>query len=125
MNSLNDTHVDAIHRIYISSSKPTSDRTGLYIIFLLCMLLFILIFYLVYNFISYRRYCSLRKKKKKKKKILSKERTFSSCSNAHEQSIIRSHELPLHSCKSPSIIDQNLSSIPDQYSIRTHLISDL
>ena len=123
MNVFNDTHVDAIHGIYISSAKPTGDRTGLYIIFLLFMLSFILLFYLVYNFISYRRYCSVRKKKKKK--TFSGGRPLPSYSNVHEESIIRSHELPLHSCQSPSSIDQNVSAIIDQCSIKTQLISDL
>lgn len=127
MNAFNDTHVDAIHRIYISSSKPTTDRTGLYIVFLLGMLSFILLFYLIYNFISYRRYCSIRKKKKfdlQSKKTLAGKRPLPSYSNAHEESIIRSPELPLHSCQSPTSIDQNISTINDQCSIQTHLISD-
>ena len=118
MNDLNDTHVDAIHRIYISSSEPTDDRTGLYIVILLCMLVFILLLYLLYNFIAYRRYCSLRNKKKTRTKSRP-------CSNTNEQSIIRSHELPLHSYQSPLSINQNLSPLTDQYSIQTHLVSDL
>jgi hypothetical protein len=69
----NKTYFDQTHRIFISSPKPTTDRTALYIIILLCLLVFILIFYLIYNFISYKRYSSSLKKNKYSDNHLSTE----------------------------------------------------
>lgn len=66
MSESNKTRSQQTHRIFMSLPKSTNDRTRLYIIVLLCFLLFILIFYLVYNFISYKHYLSSRKKKKRK-----------------------------------------------------------
>lgn len=63
MAASNDTSLVQTHRIFISSAKPSTDRTGLYILSLLLSLLLILVFYLLYNFISYRRYSRARKKK--------------------------------------------------------------
>ena len=98
MSESNRTHFDQVHRIFISAAKTTADRTGLYIIVLLCLLLFILIFYLVYNFISYKRYCSIRRKNNLhcySEKSLSNEEKLKKCLHSHEQLILDSHHLPL------------------------------
>jgi hypothetical protein len=63
MTESNGTSLQQTHRIFISSPKPSTDRTGLYILSLLLSLLLILVSYLLYNFISYRRYTRSRKKK--------------------------------------------------------------
>ena len=64
MNNLNITVTNEKHQISILSPKPTGDYTGLYIILLLSTLLFILIFYVVYNLISYECYTLTRKHKR-------------------------------------------------------------
>jgi len=86
----NKTHSDQTHRIFISSPKQTTDRTGLYIIILLCLLVFILIFYLIYNFISFKRYCSSLKKTKYSDNHSSTEIKPKKHLNSHEESIIPS-----------------------------------
>jgi len=90
MSQSNKAHFDQTHRIFISSPKPTTDRTGLYILVLLCFLVFILIFYLFYNFISFKRYSSRKKNKIKNNFFLFSENPLST--DIKLQSQLQSHE---------------------------------
>jgi hypothetical protein len=67
MTESNLTHTHQTHRIFISAPMRAADRTGLYIMFLLFSLFFILASYLIYNFISFKQYSSSLKKNNKKK----------------------------------------------------------
>jgi hypothetical protein len=122
----NTTHVDQTHRIFISSTKPIADRTGLYVIILLSFLLFILIYYLVYNFISFKRYRSSRKKKCAEKH-LSTEPQLNRRSPSYEELIIPSHQIPLETSTSLSIQKSSKQSSPSSlsYPITSQLVSDL
>ena len=114
MSGSNKSHIDHTHRIFVSSSNAKADRTGIYILCLLSFLGFILLYYLCYNFISYRRYLSSLKKKKKKKKPTNdfirldlRPRTSRTLPIQHQI-----HELK----RIPSI---------DSYPLTTRLVSDL
>ncbi len=133
MSESDGTHSDQIHRIFISAPKAIADRTGLYIIILLCFLLFLLIFYLIYNFISYKRYCSIRRKHNLhcySEKSLSNKQKLKTCLYSHEQLILQSHYLPLRIATSLPIRQNfekirhiSLSNRP--YPMTNYLVSDL
>jgi hypothetical protein len=122
MTESNKTHSDLTHRIFIASPKPTADRTGLYIITLLCVLFFILIFYLVYNFISFKRYSSSLRKNKTKAYLylysenhLSTETKLKNHSDPYEELTIELEKI--HQC-----LKQSSS---DQHQMTRQLVSDL
>ncbi|CAF0770275.1 unnamed protein product [Adineta ricciae] len=135
MAGLNQTHTDQTHRIFITSPKPSSDRTGLYILSLLLSLTLILVFYLVYNFISYRRYTRCQKRKLDLEKQFNDHLLIVLNESTSPLSIkhARSNEeltLPSRQMSTTSFIEYQDStemkrSISNQYNISNRLVSDL
>lgn len=138
----NNTSFDHTHRIFISSPKLTSDRTGLYIILLLLILLFILLFYLFYNFISFKRYTYSQKHTKMKEQrtnysekqfndrltiLLTQSPEKEKIKHVHsfEELIVPSHQIPLTPLYKQQTLKQMKKSISNQYHITNRLVSDL
>lgn len=121
MPESNKTHIDHTRRIFVSTENSRADRTGIYIVCLLCLLGFILVYYLCYNFVSYRRYLSSIKKKKKK--------ATNNFIPVELRVRTSTHRLPHRTSRSLPIQHhiQQLKRIPsiDPYPLTTRLVSDL
>ncbi|CAF2031622.1 unnamed protein product [Rotaria magnacalcarata] len=143
MGELNITFSDRKHQITFLTSKPVADHTGLYIILLLSSLLFILVFYLLYNFISFKRY-SCSQENKRKDSIHSTEllndrlsivltqpaqSQIKTRAHSYEELISSTHQMPLRTASSlsiyPNFMQTTKSFIPNQYEISKRLVSDL
>ena len=141
MTDSNRTSSGQTHRIFITSSTPVSDRTGIYIILLLLILLFLLLSYLFYNFISFKRYSYSRKhppNKTKKKNHYSEKQLNDRLTIVLNQSIEDQKIKRLHSFEELTIPSQSTTplfkhqstkqikkSIFNQYHITNQLVSDL
>ncbi|UJR22273.1 hypothetical protein I4U23_025333 [Adineta vaga] len=134
MTESNNKSIDQTHRIFISSPKQSTDRTNLYIFSLLLSLSLILVSYLVYNFISYRRYTRSQKKKHELEKQLN-DHLLIVLNQSIEPTLIRqsraNNELthPLHILTTSFTEHRNSKeikqSISNQYHISNRLVSDL